>query len=445
MARTSAAVRHARPRQVWTRQTQDAYRNNALAADSAERNQVPLDFTWAGDARNLKAMNPTVEANSARLLGTPEQAVEQSHAELRRQREWFRTTLASIGDAVIATDADARVTFLNPAAEALTGWSSAEAIGQPVQAVFRVLNEQTHQPLEDLVARVLREQRVVTLANHSALVARDGREIPIEDSAAPIQDGTGHISGVVLVFHDVSEKRRAQEALRALNDQLEHRVQDRTAEVRQSLELVRTEQQRFRGALDQLPAYLVLLSPDYYVPFANRFFEERFGKSEGRRCYEYLFERTEPCENCESFKVLKTRAPHRWEWTGPDGRNYDISDFPFTDVDGSPLVMEVGLDVTDRKATETELAKHREHLEDLVRHRSGELAAANAQLQAEVAERTRAAEELRARNQELVRFNHAMVDRELRMIALKREVNELCACAGRPPRYPLDFEKDPPR
>jgi len=423
MARTSAAVRHARPRQVWTRQTQDAYRNNApgnanaLAADSAEPNQVPHDFTWAGDARNLKAMNPTVEANSARLLGTPEQAVGQSHAELRRQREWFRITLASI----------------------------AEAIGQSVQAVFRVLNEQTHQPLEDLVARVLREQRVVTLANHSALVARDGREIPIEDSAAPIQDGTGHISGVVLVFHDVSEKRRAQEALRELNDQLARRVEERTAEVRQSLELVRTEQRRFRGALDQLPAYLVLLSPDYHVPFANRFFEERFGKSEGRRCYEYLFERTEPCENCESFKVLKTRAPHRWEWTGPDGHHYDISDFPFTDVDGSPLVMEVGLDVTDRKAAEAELAKHREHLEDLVRHRSGELAAANAQLQAEVAERTRAAEELRARNQELVRFNHAMVDRELRMIALKREVNELCVRAGQPPRYPLDFEKDPPR
>ena len=86
-------------------------------------------------------MKPTVEANSVRPLGTPEQALEQSHAELRRQREWFRVTLASIGDAVIATDADARVTFLNPVAEALTGWSSAEAIGQSVEAVFRVLDE----------------------------------------------------------------------------------------------------------------------------------------------------------------------------------------------------------------------------------------------------------------------------------------------------------------
>jgi PAS domain-containing protein len=89
--------------------------------------------------------------------------------------------------------------------------------------------------------------------------------------------------------------------------------------------------------------------PDYHVPFANQFFEERFGKSEGRRCYEYLFQRTEPCENCETYKVLKTGAPHRWEWTGPDGRNYDIHDFPFIDTDGTPLIMEVGLDITERK------------------------------------------------------------------------------------------------
>ena len=73
--------------------------------------------------------------------------------------------------------------------------------------------------------------------------------------------------------------------------------------------------------LETLPAYVVLLTPDYHVPFANRFFRERFGESHGKRCFEYLFNRTEPCEICDTYKVLKTNAPQRWEWTGPDGRN----------------------------------------------------------------------------------------------------------------------------
>jgi PAS domain S-box-containing protein len=99
-------------------------------------------------------------------------------------------------------------------------------------------------------------------------------------------------------------------------------------------------------------------------------------------------------------------------------------------------------DIAERKRAEVELARYREHLEDLVRQRSGELAAANARLQAEVAEHSRAEEELRASNEELSHFNHAMVDRELRMIELKREVNELRVRTGQSPRYPIDFDKN---
>src|SRR5512144_2042677 len=92
----------------------------------------------------------------------------------------------------------------------------------------------------------------------------------------------------------------------------------------QAPEAAQAERQRFNDVLNMIPAYVVLLSPDYHVPFANRFFEERFGKANGRRCYEYLFHRTEPCEVCETYSVLKSKARHHWEWTGPDGRNYDI-------------------------------------------------------------------------------------------------------------------------
>jgi len=134
--------------------------------------------------------------------------------ELRQQREWLRVTLTSIGDAVLAADTAGRITFLNPAAAALAGWQEEEALGRPVQEVFRIINEQTREPGEDVVRRVLREGTAVDLAYHSALISRQGREIPIQDSAAPIKDAEGRMVGVVLVFHDVTEKRHAEAHLR---------------------------------------------------------------------------------------------------------------------------------------------------------------------------------------------------------------------------------------
>ncbi len=173
-----------------------------------------------------------------RELVSAKEALETESAELRKQREFFRVTLASIGDAVITTDADARVTFLNPAAEGMTGWKSEEAIGQPLEKVFHIVHEQTRQPAPNPVIRVLSEGVVVGLANHTALIARDGRETAIDDSAAPIKDENGEIAGVVMVFHDVTDQRRADTALRESNrllgetrDHLEQRVQERTVEL----------------------------------------------------------------------------------------------------------------------------------------------------------------------------------------------------------------------
>ena len=140
--------------------------------------------------------------------------LDAKNLEIRRQSEQLSVTLKSIGDAVIATDKEGRVTFLNPVAERATGWKSAEAEGQPLEKVFHIINEQTRKPVQNPVVKVLQEGHVVGLANHTALIRKDESEIPIEDSAAPIRDGGGNIIGVVLVFHDVTEKRRADEALR---------------------------------------------------------------------------------------------------------------------------------------------------------------------------------------------------------------------------------------
>jgi two-component system CheB/CheR fusion protein len=138
----------------------------------------------------------------------------RSSAQLERQRETLAVTLTSIGDAVLACNTAGRITYVNPVAASLLGWSPEAVRGQPVETVFQIINEQTRAPAPSIVARVLQERRVVALENHTALIAKDGHEMPIEDSAAPIVDAQGAVLGVVLVFHDVAEKRRAQEALR---------------------------------------------------------------------------------------------------------------------------------------------------------------------------------------------------------------------------------------
>ncbi len=137
------------------------------------------------------------------------------------QRERLRVTLTSIGDAVITTDAGGRITYLNPVAESLTGWASGEAINHPLNTVFRIINEETRMSVENPVRRVLCDGMVVGLANHTLLIRKDGSELAIDDSAAPIRDGKGEIVGCVLIFRDIGERRNLEkqnvESLAAAN------------------------------------------------------------------------------------------------------------------------------------------------------------------------------------------------------------------------------------
>lgn len=139
---------------------------------------------------------------------------ERHTAAIREREQWFRVTLGSIGDGVLATDGQGKVTYVNEVAEGLTGFRSHELAGKPIAEAFPIFNELTHEPSEDPVAKVFKLGTVVGLANHTVLRHRDGRLIPIEDSAAPIRDDSNQIIGVVLVFRDATHERHSQELLR---------------------------------------------------------------------------------------------------------------------------------------------------------------------------------------------------------------------------------------
>jgi PAS domain S-box-containing protein len=144
------------------------------------------------------------------LILTFGEIARAGHVAAHHRSETLRVTLHSIGDAVITTDTRGHIASLNAVAESLTGWTYADAVGQPLEAVFRIVNEDTRRPVEDPAARALREGTVVGLANHTVLIRRDGVEHPIDDSAAPIRDAEGQVSGCVLVFRDVTAQRQME-------------------------------------------------------------------------------------------------------------------------------------------------------------------------------------------------------------------------------------------
>ena len=142
---------------------------------------------------------------------------EREHAQkaLRESEHRWSTTLSSIGDAVIATDLDGNVTFMNRVAEELTGWTLKGSKQMPIRKVFHIINESSRKEVESPVFRVLKEGLVIGLANHTILIQKDGKEIPIDDSGAPIKDKEGKLTGVVLVFRDIRERKIADDKLRA--------------------------------------------------------------------------------------------------------------------------------------------------------------------------------------------------------------------------------------
>jgi len=157
-----------------------------------------------------------------------------AEAALRVSEQRWSTTLSSIGDAVIATDVDGKITFMNGVAEELTGWALSEVLQNPVKQVFNIINEQTRREVEDPVAKVLEKGLITGLANHTILLRKDGSELSIDDSGAPIKDKEGKTTGVVLVFRDITERKKTERKLEEYSKHLEELVEERTRQLKDS-------------------------------------------------------------------------------------------------------------------------------------------------------------------------------------------------------------------
>lgn len=196
-------------------------RDQTNAADAMTRRRTAI-FALAS-AVNLLFIYWAFQGIQALLFAreTARREAEEQRAEAQRQREYLSVTLASIGDCVIVTDSAGRITFMNKVAEQVTGWNLEDARKHPTSEVFKIVDENTRQSAENPVEKVMRDGVIVGLANHTLLIRRDGTEVPIDDSGAPIRDEQGRLHGVVLVFRDFSERRRAEHELREAKESAE--------------------------------------------------------------------------------------------------------------------------------------------------------------------------------------------------------------------------------
>jgi PAS domain S-box-containing protein len=280
----------------------------------------------------------------------------------RREQERLRVTLSSIGDAVMSTDEHGRVVFMNPTAEQLTGWQQAEALGQPLENIFHIVAEHDRQPVPSPVAIALRDNRVVGLANHTVLIAKNHTEYPVDDSAAPIRDSRGNLIGGVLVFRDVSARRDAEltaERLAAIVNGSDDAI------VSKNLQGIVMS---WNPAAERIFGYtaqeMIGQSITRVLP-ADRLNEEQ-----------QILARLQRGDRVDHFQTLRRRK---------DGRliHVSLTISPIRDKDGVIVgASKIARDITELKAAYEKLESHAAELETRVRERTAKLQETVSELEA---------------------------------------------------------------
>ena len=246
-------------------------------------------------------------------------------------------TVDGMLDGVVITDLRGRITHINKALTEYFGWGR-EVVGE--MATMLAVDRDSDKVLLGIAECLERGYKRDAGCD---FLTKDGREVPVLINASLITDPQGRPLGVIGVIRDITALRQAETALEA-------------------------ERRRLMSLLEELPAYVNLKASDYSIKFANRFFRERFGDPGGRPCYQVMRGYNAPCEDCHIMKVLETHEPQEREWTHRGERSYHTYDYPFADSDGSPLILELGIDITEWKRAEEVLKEKTRSLEAFFAH-----------------------------------------------------------------------------
>ena len=271
--------------------------------------------------------------------------------KLKESEKRWAITLKSIGDAVIATDKRGLITFMNAVAEGLMGWTQEEILGRMLTDVFNIVNRDTRRPAENPVTKALLEGTIVGLANHTLLITREGREIPIDDSAAPIKDDQGNITGVVLVFRDITARDRAE--------------QER--ELAEKVVLMAKEE--WERTFNTIPDLIAILDKEHRVVRVNKAMAERLRlppeKCIGAICHEVVHGSSHPPDFCPHSLTCRDGGEHVAEvHEAVLGGDFLVSTTPICDARGQLIgSIHVARNITERKRMEEELRQKSNHLE----------------------------------------------------------------------------------
>ena len=266
-----------------------------------------------------------------------EEKIEERTKELELANSYNRSLIEANLDPLVTIGIDGKINDVNMATELITGYPRNKLIGTDFSNYFTEPSN-----AKSGYQQAFREGEVRDYPLE--IKHKKGQLTPVLYHASVYKDEFGEVMGVFATARDITTQKEAEKQLK-----------ERTKEL--SL-----ERQRLFDVLETVPIMICLLTPDYHVAFSNRAFREMYGESHGRHCYEYCFGLKEPCEFCESFKPFKTGKPHYWQLKSPNGKIIDAYDFPFTDIDGSQLVLEMDIDVTEQKQAEKDLKNTFEEL-----------------------------------------------------------------------------------